>query len=150
MSILRVANVQFNASGTSRIDYDTAADDGIVRVIGVGLKVPAGDTASRPGSNTGLLRFNTDTGYFEFGGASGWTAVASNASFDVANAAFARANAAYNAQNVDYTLSNTAFSVANASYGFANTVNTFAYGVAVNAAAAFSAANNVGPQIAPA
>ena len=33
---------------------------------------------------------------------------------------------------------------------FANTVNTFAYGVAVNSAAAFAAANNVGPQIAPA
>ena len=150
MSILRVANLQFNASGTRRIDYDAVADDGIVKITAAAIKLPVGDTASRPTSQAGIVRYNSDTGYMEFGGATSWVPVASNVAFDVANAAFTMANVAYNAQNVDYTLSNTAFSVANAAFGFSNTVNTFAYGVAVNAAAAFSAANNVGPQIAPA
>lgn len=43
----------------------------------------------------------------------------------------------------------SSYDVANSAYSFANGVNTFAYGVAVNAAAAFAAANNVSPQIAP-
>jgi Putative Ig domain/IPT/TIG domain len=49
-----------------------------------------------------------------------------------------------------YNASNAAFAAANASFGVSNSVNSFAYGVAINAAAAFAAANNVGPQIAPA
>ena len=48
-----------------------------------------------------------------------------------------------------FGVSNSSYTVANSAYGFANGVNTFAYGVAVNAAAAFAAANNVSPQIAP-
>jgi len=61
-------------------------------------------------------------------------------SFDFSNTEFAKA---YNVANASFDQSNTAAIVA-------NTTNTFAYGVAVNAAAAFAAANNVGPQIAPA
>lgn len=60
-------------------------------------------------------------------------------SIDFANTQFAGA----------YDASNAAYDAANASYGVANSVNTFAYGVAINTAAAFAAANNVGPQIAP-
>ena len=73
--------------------------------------------------------------------------------FDFANTHFVTA---FNAANGSYAVSNAALATANASYAatntaynFANTVNTFAYGVAVNSAAAFAAANNVGPQIAP-
>ena len=73
--------------------------------------------------------------------------------FDMANTpfvtAFNAANGAYAVTNAAFNTTNTAFNTTNVAYGFANTVNTFAYGVAVNAAAAFTAANNVGPQIAP-
>lgn len=43
-----------------------------------------------------------------------------------------------------------AFNVANAAFAKANTVNTYAYGVAVNAAAAFNAANNAVTDFSPA
>lgn len=43
-----------------------------------------------------------------------------------------------------------AFNTANAAFDKANTVNTFAYGVAVNAAAAFNAANNAVTDFSPA
>ena len=142
MSILRVANLQFNASGTRRIDYDAVADDGIINISAAAIKLPVGDTASRPNSTAGMIRYNSDTGYMEFGGATSWIPVASNAAFNVANAAFASAN------NVAPQVT-PAFNTANAAFSFSNTVNTFAYGVAVNAAAAFAAANNGGPQIAP-
>lgn len=121
MSILRVANIQFNAAGTKRIDYDTTADDGIIRVTADAIKIPVGDTASRPNSQAGMIRYNSDTGYVEFGGSGNWLPVASNAAFNIANLAYTMANVAYNAQNVDYTLSNTAFGVANASFAKANT-----------------------------
>lgn len=143
MSILRVANLQFNASGTRRIDYDAVADDGIINISADAIKLPVGDTASRPNSTAGIIRYNSDTGYMEFGGATNWVAVASNVAFDVANAAYASAN------NVAPQVT-PAFNTANAAFGFSNTVNTFAYGVALNTSAAFAAANNIGPQLAPA
>jgi hypothetical protein len=143
MSILRVANVQFNASGTRRIDYDSVADDGIIKVSAAAVKLPVGDNASRPASQAGMIRYNSDTGYVEFGSAAGWVAVASNAAFDVANAAFA-------SQNADYSSSNAAYGTANAAYGFSNsayasinsnwTVTNTVYGVAN---AAFASANLV-------
>ena len=150
MSILRVANVQFNASGTRRIDYDSVADDGIIKVSAAAVKLPVGDNASRPASQAGMIRYNSDTGYMEFGGSTNWVAVASNVAFDIANAAYTMANVAYNAQNVDYTLSNTAFGVANAAFAAINsnfTVTNTVYGVAN---AAFASANNVAPQVTPA
>jgi hypothetical protein len=61
-------------------------------------------------------------------------------SFDFSNTEFAKA----------FDVANAAFDQSNTAAIIANTTNTFAYGVAVNAAAAFAAANNVGPQIAPA
>mgnify|MGYP003337995591 FL=1 len=74
--------------------------------------------------------------------------------FDFANTpfvtAFNAANGAYAVSNVAFNTANAAYGTTNVAYGFANSVNTFAYGVALNAASAFAAANNVGPQIAPA
>ena len=67
---------------------------------------------------------------------------AANGAYAVSNSALATANAFANTANAGYV-------TANASYGFANSVNTFAYGVALNAASAFAAANNITPQIAP-
>lgn len=136
MSILRVANLQFNASGTKRIDYDAVADDGIIKISAEAVRFPVGSNGTRPPSEPGLIRYNSDVGYMEFGGPTKWIQVASNSVYDVANASYAATNVAYNASNAAYTQSNT--------------VNTFAYGIAANAAAAFAAANNVGPQIAPA
>lgn len=85
MSILRVANIQFNAAGTKRIDYDTTADDGIIRVTADAIKIPVGDTASRPNSQAGMIRYNSDTGSVEFGGSGNWLPVASNVGLASAN-----------------------------------------------------------------
>jgi len=128
MSILRVANVQFNASGTRRIDYDSVADDGIIKVSAAAIRLPVGDTASRPNSQAGMIRYNSDTGYVEFGGNTNWIPVASNAAFNVANAAFASANnvapqvtPAFLTANNAYASINSNWTVTNAIYGIANT-----------------------------
>ena len=84
------------------------------------------------------LSVNTITGVqvFDFANTPFVTAFnAANGSYDVSNSALSVANSFANTANAGYA-------TANASYGFAN-------GVAINAAAAFAAANNVGPQIAP-
>lgn len=148
MSILRVANVQFNASGTRRIDYDATADDGIIKISAEAVRFPVGSNGTRPPSEPGLIRYNSDVGYMEFGGPTKWIQVASNSVYDVANLAFAAANVAYNASNVssnnansfqgqitssyntvnaayasinsNWTVTNAVYGVANAAYGFAN------------------------------
>jgi hypothetical protein len=141
MSILRVANVQFNASGTRRIDYDSVADDGIIKISAEAVRFPVGSNGTRPPSEPGLIRYNSDVGYMEFGGPTKWIQVASNSVYDVANLAFAAANVAYNASNVssnntnsfqgqiassyasinsNWTVTNTVYGVGNAAYGFAN------------------------------
>jgi len=75
----------------------------------------------------------------------------SYASYNLAQAAFGYANGlAVGSAAQAFGQANAAYTVANSAYGFANGVNTFAYGVAVNAAAAFAAANNVAPQVTPA
>ena len=140
MSILRVANLQFNASGTRRIDYDAVADDGIINISAAAVKLPVGDTASRPTSQAGIVRYNSDTGYMEFGGATSWVPVASNVAFDVANAAFASANNVAPQVTPAFVTANLAYTTTNASYGFANsayasinsnwTVTNTIYGVA--------------------
>jgi hypothetical protein len=73
MSILKVANVHFDSAGTNRIDY--VGGDNIVRVTSGAVKLPVGDTASRPTAEQGLIRFNSETGSFEGRNATAWGAI---------------------------------------------------------------------------
>lgn len=88
MSILKVANVHFDSTGTNRLDY--VGGDNIVRVTSNALKLPVGDTASRPTGEAGLIRYNSQLGTFEGRGASDWsplgvTSFASNVVISVAD-----------------------------------------------------------------
>jgi hypothetical protein len=85
MSILRVANVQFNASGTRRIDYDATADDGIIKISADAIKLPVGDTASRPNSQAGMIRYNSDLGLFEGANSTAWGSIGGVVDFATAN-----------------------------------------------------------------
>jgi hypothetical protein len=132
--------------------------------------------SSTPPSNVapGAMWFNREIGrtfvYYDDGDSKQWIetvpagavdtntiAAYTNPVFASMNGAYTTANAAFNTANAAFASANNvapqvtpSFNTANAAFSFSNTVNTFAYGVAVNAAAAFAAANNVGPQIAPA
>jgi hypothetical protein len=85
MSILRVANVQFNASGTRRIDYDATNDDGIIKISADAIKLPVGDTASRPNSQAGMIRYNSDLGLFEGANSTAWGSIGGVVDFATAN-----------------------------------------------------------------
>lgn len=85
MSILRVANLQFNASGTRRIDYDAVADDGIVKITAAAIKLPVGDTASRPTSQPGMLRYNSQLDLFEGANSTTWGSIGGAVDFATAN-----------------------------------------------------------------
>jgi hypothetical protein len=65
MSILSVANVWLETTGTNRID--TITGNNLIRINGVGgLMIPGGNTSSRPTANlAGTIRYNTDNGVFE-------------------------------------------------------------------------------------
>lgn len=65
MSILSVANVHFETTGTSRIDY--IASNNLLRMVATGgVGIPSGNTAQRPTANVaGVIRYNTDYGALE-------------------------------------------------------------------------------------
>lgn len=65
MSILQVANVQFESTGSNRIDY--VAGNNLIRIVATGgVSIPAGTTAQRPTANvTATFRYNTDNEDFE-------------------------------------------------------------------------------------
>jgi hypothetical protein len=66
MSVLQVANVWFESTGGSRIDYDSA--NTLIRIVapGSGVVVPAGTTAQRPTANAvGTFRYNSTIDDFE-------------------------------------------------------------------------------------
>lgn len=101
MSILQVANLQFESTGSNRIEY---TGNNVVRVrANGGFQLPFGTTAQRAPGETGLMRYNTDTGLTESYGSAGWATLpdgslvtglyaTSNAGYVVANAAFGAAN----------------------------------------------------------
>lgn len=78
MSILRVANVHFQSSGSNRIDY--VGDDNIIRVSSGALRLPVGSTSGRPTGEEGLIRYNSETGTFEGRNATAWGAIAGSGS----------------------------------------------------------------------
>ena len=85
MSILRVANLQFNASGTRRIDYDAVADDGVIKISADAIKLPVGDTASRPTLQPGMLRYNSQLDLFEGANSTTWGSIGGTVDFATAN-----------------------------------------------------------------
>jgi len=124
MSILKVANVHFEATGSNRIDY--VGGDNIVRVSSGAIKLPVGDTASRPTAEAGLIRYNSESGTFEGRNASAWGAIGGavdlSAPFNAANTAQYTANLAFDKANVAFNLANSDVFFANLS---SSTVATF-------------------------
>ena len=94
MSTIKVANVHFDSAGTNRIDY--VGGDNILRISSGAIKLPVGDTASRPTDEVGLIRYNSETGGFEGRNASAWGAIGGDTNltpvFDKANNALANTN----------------------------------------------------------
>ena len=134
MSILKVANIHFEATGTKRLDY---LNDDIIRLNANGLRVPTGVSIDRPLGEQGLIRYNSETGTFEGHNATSWGAIGGavdlSPPFIVANAAFVHANAAFaSANNVApqvqpaFDRANSAYNRANGAYDQANSAFTFA------------------------
>ena len=67
---LLVSNVHFDSAGSTRIDY--VNNDGVVRIASNAIKIPTGNTSSRPNDEEGLLRYNNEIGIFEGRNASSW------------------------------------------------------------------------------
>lgn len=112
---LLVSNVHFDSAGSRRIDY--VNNDGVIRITSNAIKVPTGNTSSRPTSEEGLIRYNNEIGTFEGSNATSWGAIGGDISpvFDTANAAFNKANIAYSSSNTAVVTqinaaTNTAFS----------------------------------------
>lgn len=70
---LLVSNVHFDSAGTTRIDY--VDNDGVIRIASNAIKVPTGNTSSRPTSEEGLIRYNNEIGTFEGSNATSWGAI---------------------------------------------------------------------------
>ena len=165
MSKLAVANIIFESTESNRIEY---TGNNVVRVrANGGFQLPYGTTAQRASPETGLIRYNTDTGTVETYDAAGWYTMPTggfvNNIFGAVNAAFGVANAAYGSANNVAPQIAPAFNTANAAYAAANNVApqvTPSYNTANlaflnsnvafdTANAAYAAANNITPQIAP-
>ena len=66
MSILSVANIWLESTGTNRIDSIPANNLIRINTGGGGIVLPSGNTAQRPTANlAGSIRYNTDLNSFE-------------------------------------------------------------------------------------
>lgn len=75
MSTIRVANVEFSSDSTKLSYYN----DGIIRFISSGaMKLPTGNTSTRPTSEEGLFRYNTDTLTIEYRDSIEWRRLPAN------------------------------------------------------------------------
>jgi hypothetical protein len=72
MSILKVANVHFESTGTVRIDY---TGNNVLRAnASAGFQIPSGSSAGRTtDGSVGVLRYNTDLNKIEVSNGSSWT-----------------------------------------------------------------------------
>jgi hypothetical protein len=136
MALLKTGNVWFNASGSSRMEYQ---NDNVVRVIANAISVPLGTNANRPTAANGMIRFNVDQTELERVKDGVWDKVATNVTVEAAhtkanlaytfaaNSAFLVGNTAYAAANLAYTFAaNNAFGVGNAAFASGNTTYTYA------------------------
>ena len=70
MSILQVANLWFESTGSQRI---FATSNALIRISSNGgVQIPSGTTAGRPTNEAGIIRYNTDTGLLEYGNSVSW------------------------------------------------------------------------------
>lgn len=66
MSILSVANIWFESTGTNRIDMIPANNLIRINTLGGAVVLPSGNTAQRPTANiAGTIRYNTDLNTYE-------------------------------------------------------------------------------------
>jgi hypothetical protein len=146
MSILKVANVHFESTGTHRIDY--VGGDSIIRISSGAIKVPTGGNGLRPTGEQGLIRYNSDAGTFEGHNGAAWGAIGGavdlSGPWNTANAAFGQANLAFTQANNVGGAVTTANNTAIAAFGQANLAFTRANSAFAQANLAFVQANNVG------
>lgn len=72
MAILKVANIWYDSTGTNKIEYQNNA---VWHYATGGYRLPVGNTAQRPSANSGMIRYNNETGTFEGYNASAWGAI---------------------------------------------------------------------------
>jgi hypothetical protein len=165
MSILQVANVQFDSTGANRIEY---TGNNVIRVKGAGLQLPVVTNATKPSPEAGMMLYNSDTGNMEMMGSGGaGLSFASNTSVASANnyagsmansvntytsatystltqfgSVFGVANAAFAAANAEFTFSNTIYAAVNSAFAVINAAYTSSNADYVVSNAAFAAANS--------
>lgn len=127
MSIISVANIHFETTGTNRVNY---TGNNVIRITSNAIQMPVGTTGARPSIEAGLIRYNSDLGLFEGANATAWGSIGGVVDFATANG---WANTVATAGN-NYTNS-----VGTAGNNYTNYVGTSAN---LNATAIGTAGNN--------
>lgn len=124
MSIIAVANIHFETTGTNRVNY---TGNNVIRITSNAIQMPVGTTSSRPSLEAGLIRYNSDLGLFEGANSTAWGSIGGVVDFATANG---WANTVATAGN-NYTNS-----VGTAGNNYTNAVgqnaNVYAYATAVS------------------
>ena len=82
MSIIAVANIHFETTGTNRVNY---TGNNVIRITSNAIQMPVGTTSSRPSLEAGLIRYNSDLGLFEGANATAWGSIGGVVDFATAN-----------------------------------------------------------------
>jgi hypothetical protein len=138
MSIISVANIHFETTGTNRVNY---TGNNVIRITSNAIQMPVGTTGARPSIEAGLIRYNSDLGLFEGANATAWGSIGGVVDFATANGwANTVATAGNNYTNsVGLAGNNYTNSVGLAGNNYTNFVGTSAN---LNATAIGTAGNN--------
>ena len=82
MSIISVANIHFETTGTNRVNY---TGNNVIRITSNAIQMPVGTTGARPSIEAGLIRYNSDLGLFEGANATAWGSIGGVVDFATAN-----------------------------------------------------------------
>lgn len=82
MSIISVANIHFETTGTNRVNY---TGNNVIRISSNAIQMPVGTTGARPSIEAGLIRYNSDLGLFEGANATTWGSIGGVVDFATAN-----------------------------------------------------------------
>jgi len=82
MSIIAVANIHFETTGTNRVNY---TGNNVIRITSNAIQMPVGTTSARPSIEAGLIRYNSDLGLFEGANATAWGSIGGVVDFATAN-----------------------------------------------------------------
>ena len=82
MSIIAVANIHFETTGTNRVNY---TGNNVIRISSNAIQMPVGTTSSRPSLEAGLIRYNSDLGLFEGANSTAWGSIGGVVDFATAN-----------------------------------------------------------------